>query len=371
MSRNSDAFHGLIDKFQEALSQNETTQNVQMEYRTKPRDNYITFWYTVPDSEDVESVVATADELIKNTANQIYSDMDSSLNSAIGSADDRQDACSQVTVHKSFPDDKVFELKDYIEGQLAQAGYNVTMYQVSRPSSSVIEFDYEIAGASPTEADAVIEQATKSFVDSGYSPVTSTAKPDETIVETEETVTPEISDDESLDSSKEEMNCAVENARVEQTEQGTFVVKADTDRFGKDAILYEHYSEEGANKYLDKLKRGGEMAAAGYTRSDLNCSEGINPAKLTTDGIAKAMSKSILEDPDCPLVMIPISNETVVFIAPAGYEDNDLVSQGKYPEATVYVEIFNRDQSATRQKMLGSEAADFIKNYLEEDQATE
>lgn len=350
-----------------------------MEYRTRPRDNYTTFWYTIPNSENSEAVAAAAEDIIKNTAAQIETDVNASLNSAIGSGDDRQDACSQVTVHKSFPDDKVFELKDYIEGQLAQAGYNVTMYQVSRPSASVIEFDYEVAGVSPTEADAVIEQATKSFVDSGYSPVTPTAQPDETIVETEETVTPEVSDGESLDSSKEEINCAVENARVEQTEQGTFVVKGDTDRFGKDAILYEHYSEEGANKYLDKLKRSGDLAATGYTRSEvntdsskkeeLNCSEGISAAKLTTEGIAKAMNNSIREDPDTPIVMIPLEGNNVAFISPAGYDDNALVMQGKFPEATMYVEIFHRDNSATRQKVLGSEVVNFIQNFMAEDLA--
>lgn len=303
-----------------------------------------------------------------------------SLNSALGEADDIQDACSQITVPKVFPDDKVIDLKEFIESELVNAGYRVTMYSVARPSASTIEFDYEVEGGSPVEVDKIIESRTNDFVQNGY---TGFGSPDsetvtETVTDTVETEVPV--DDRSLDSSKqEELNCAVENARVEQTEQGTFVVKGDTERFGKDAILYEHYSEEGANKYLDKLKRDGDLAATGYTRSEvdtdsskkeeLNCSEGINAAKLTTEGIAKAMNNSIREDPDTPIVMIPLEGDNVVFISPAGYEDNALVMQGKFPEAAMYVEIFHRDNSATRKKVSGSEVVDFIQNFMAEDLA--
>ena len=181
-----------------------------------------------------------------------------SVNSSLGGGDDRQDATSQVTVPKSFPDDKVHDLYRWVENELLHEGIDVDVYGVGRPSASTISFEFEVTGRDPSEVDAIIEDRVKEFIANGNNAVQY----------------PEGDPRSELNSDKQEknLNCKVENARVEPTEQGTWVVKADTDRFGKDAILYEHYSEEGANKYLDRLKAGGEAVADGYDGStdDIN-----------------------------------------------------------------------------------------------------
>ena len=175
------------------------------------------------------------------------------LNSDLGGGDDRQDATSQVTVPNSFPDDKVHDLYRWVESELWNEGIDIDVYGVGRPSAGVISFEYEVVGKTPAEVDAIIEDRVQEFVQNGY----------------EGLQYPEGDPRHGLNSEKHEknLNCKVENARVEPTEQGTWVVKADTDRFGKDAILYEHYSEEGANKYLDRLKAGGDAVANGYDGS--------------------------------------------------------------------------------------------------------
>lgn len=181
-----------------------------------------------------------------------------SVDSSLGGGDDRQDATSQVTVPKSFPDDKVHDLYRWVESELQHEGIDVDVYGVGRPSASTISFEFEVTGRDPAEVDAIIEDRVKEFIANGNNAIKY----------------PEGDPRSELNSEKQEknLNCTVENARVEPTEQGTWVVKADTDRFGKDAILYEHYSEEGANKYLDRLKAGGDAVANGYDGStdDIN-----------------------------------------------------------------------------------------------------
>lgn len=180
------------------------------------------------------------------------------LDSSLGGGDDRQDATSQVTVPKSFPDDKIYDLYRWVETELLHEGIDVDVYGVGRPSASIISFEFEVTGRDPAEVDAIIEDRVKEFIANGNNAIQY----------------PKGDPRSELNSDKQgkNLNCTVDNARVEQTEQGTWVVRADTDRFGKDAILYEHYSEEGANKYLDRLKAGGDAVAAGYDGStdDIN-----------------------------------------------------------------------------------------------------
>ena len=173
------------------------------------------------------------------------------------------------------------------------------------------------------------------------------------------------------DKQEKNLNCTVENARVEQTEQGTWVVRADTDRFGKDAILYEHYSEEGANKYLDKLKKGGDLVAnGGESHIDLDSSEGTEEAKLDKASIEKAMLKVLKEDKDTPLVFINLDNGVKAYIQPAGYEDNALVADGKFDEAKIYVAMYDDNykpilvDGKMEKKMPGAEVVDHIKRML-------
>lgn len=215
---------------------------------------------------------------------QVYTDVlgiggniNSSVNSSLGGGDDRQDATSQVTVPKSFPDDKVHDLYRWIETELMHEGIDVDVYSVGRPSAGVISFEFEVTGRDPAEVDAIIEDRVQEFVQNGY----------------EGLQYPKGDPRHGLNSEKHEknLNCKVENARVEPTEQGTWVVKADTDRFGKNAILYEHYSEEGANKYLDRLKAGGDAVANGYSGH-------IDPKKVDLDSSIKHDLEAVLATGD-------------------------------------------------------------------------
>lgn len=178
------------------------------------------------------------------------------------------------------------------------------------------------------------------------------------------------------DRQEKNLNCTVENARVEQTEQGTWVVRADTDRFGKDAILYEHYSKEGANKYLDRLKAGGDAVANGYgghvdpKKVELDSGDGTTEAKLDKESISKAMAKVLLEDKDTPLVYIKLKDGVRAYIQTAGYEDNQLVADGNFDKAKIYVAMYDKNykpilvNGKEDNKISGSEVVDYIKNSL-------
>ena len=40
------------------------------------------------------------------------------------------------------------------------------------------------------------------------------------------------------------------NLRVVQSQTGTWIVRGDSDRFGQDAVLYEHYNQQSAENWL-------------------------------------------------------------------------------------------------------------------------
>lgn len=292
----------------------------------------------------------------------IGGDINSSVNSSLGGGDDRQDATSQVTVPKSFPDDKVHDLYRWVENELLHEGIDVDVYGVGRPSASTISFEFEVTGKDPSEVDAIIEDRVKEFIANGNNAIQY----------------PKGDPRSELNSEKhgKSLNCKVENARVEPTEQGTWVVKADTDRFGKDAILYEHYSEEGANKYLDRLKAGGDAVANGYDghvdpkKVDLDSGDGTAEAKLDKASISKAMAKVLLEDKDTPLVYVKLKDGIQAYIQPAGYEDNQLVADGNFDDANIYVAMYDADYKPVMvngkvdNKMKGSEIVDYIRRNL-------
>lgn len=285
-----------------------------------------------------------------------------SINSSLGGGDDRQDATSQVTVPKSFPDDKVHDLYRWVESELQNEGIDVDVYGVGRPSAGVISFEFEVTGKDPSEVDAIIEDRVKVFIANGNNA----------------TQYPEDDSRNELNSGKQEknLNCTVDNARVEQTEQGTWVVRADTDRFGKDAILYEHYSEEGANKYLDRLKAGGDAVAAGYDgyidpkKVDLDSGDGTADAKLDKASISKAMAKVLLEDKDTPLVVVKLKDGIRAYIQTAGYEDNQLVADGDFDSAKIYVAMYDKNYKPIMvngkedNKISGAEVVDYIKSNV-------
>lgn len=322
----------------------------------RPNATTIRVGFDGPDDQ-----VVGIDGLIEDIVAQLTQDdlfnMDSSVNCSMGGGDDRQDATSQVTVPKSFPDDKVHDLYRWVETELWNEGIDIDVYGVGRPSAGVISFEYEVVGKSPAEVDEIIEDRVQEFVQNGYQGLQY----------------PEGDPRHGLNSEKHEksLNCKVENARVEPTEQGTWVVRADTDRFGKDAILYEHYSEEGANKYLDKLKKGGDLVAnGGESHIDLDSSEGTEEAKLDKASIEKAMLKVLKEDKDTPLVFINLDNGVKAYIQPAGYEDNALVADGKFDEAKIYVAMYDGNykpilvDGKMDKKMPGAEVVDHIKRML-------
>lgn len=76
----------------------------------------------------------------------------------------------------------------------------------------------------------------------------------------------------SLDSS------TVQNAYIEQTPQGTWIVRGDSERFGKNAILYEDHKKQKAASYLHKLNKSESaknMAKSRY-KADLNSGTDTN-----------------------------------------------------------------------------------------------
>lgn len=337
----------------------------------RPASTVLRFGFDGPDSEkSPEQIDAIIEGVVQSIVRNGWGpygkregDMEpTGLNSDLGGGDDRQDATSQVTVPKSFPDDKVHDLYRWVESELLHEGIDVDVYGVGRPSAGVISFEYEVVGKTPAEVDAIIEDRVQEFVQNGY----------------EGLQYPEGDPRHGLNSEKHEknLNCKVENARVEPTEQGTWVVKADTDRFGKDAILYEHYSEEGANKYLDRLKAGGDAVANGYDghidpkKVDLDSGDGTAEAKLDKASISKAMAKVLLEDPDTPLVYVKLKDGVQAYIQTAGYEDNQLVADGNFDDANIYVAMFDADYQPVMvngkidNKMKGSEIVDYIERNL-------
>lgn len=48
-----------------------------------------------------------------------------------------------------------------------------------------------------------------------------------------------------------------QNIRVEQSYSGTWIVKADSQRFGKDAIMYEDFDKQRADAYAERLETKG------------------------------------------------------------------------------------------------------------------
>lgn len=337
----------------------------------RPASTVLRFGFDGPDSEkSPEQIDAIIEGVVQSIVRNGWGpygkregDMEpTGLNSDLGGGDDRQDATSQVTVPKSFPDDKVHDLYRWVESELWNEGIDIDVYGVGRPSAGVISFEYEVVGKTPAEVDAIIEDRVQEFVQNGY----------------EGLQYPEGDPRHGLNSEKHEknLNCKVENARVEPTEQGTWVVKADTDRFGKDAILYEHYSEEGANKYLDRLKAGGDAVANGYDghidpkKVDLDSGDGTAEAKLDKASISKAMAKVLLEDKDTPLVYVKLKDGIQAYIQPAGYEDNQLVADGNFDDANIYVAMYDADYKPVMvngkvdNKMKGSEIVDYIRRNL-------
>ena len=306
----------------------------------------------------VDEAKAAIDEDIKTRRKPT----EESVNSSLGGGDDRQDATSQVTVPKSFPDDKVHDLYRWVESELQHEGIDVDVYGVGRPSAGTVSFEFEVTGKDPSEVDAIIEDRVKQFIANGNNAIQY----------------PEGDPRSELNSNKQEknLNCTVENARVEQTDQGTWVVRADTDRFGKDAILYEHYSEEGANKYLDRLKAGGDAVANGYDghidpkKVDLDSGDGTAEAKLNKMSISKAMARVLLEDKDTPLVYVKLKNGIQAYIQPAGYEDNQLVADGNFDAANIYVAMYDANYKPVMvngkidNKMKGSKIIDYIRRNL-------
>ena len=337
----------------------------------RPASTVLRFGFDGPDSEkSPEQIDAIIEGVVQSIVRNGWGpygkregDMEpTGLNSDLGGGDDRQDATSQVTVPKSFPDDKVHDLYRWVESELQHEGIDVDVYGVGRPSAGVISFEYEVVGKTPAEVDAIIEDRVKEFIANGNNAIQYS----------------EGDPRHGLNSEKHEknLNCKVENARVEPTERGTWVVKADTDRFGKDAILYEHYSEEGANKYLDRLKAGGDAVANGYDghidpkKVDLDSGDGTAEAKLDKESISKAMAKVLLEDPDTPLVYVKLKDGVQAYIQTAGYEDNQLVADGNFDDANIYVAMFDANYKPVMvngkidNKMKGSEIVDYIERNL-------
>lgn len=121
----------------------------------------------------------------------------------------------------------------------------------------------------------------------------------------------------------------------------------------------------------DKLKNGGDRVGnENKSHIDLDSGDGTKEAKLDKSSISKAMVKVLKEDQDTPLVYINLPNGAKAYIQPAGYEDNALVSKGKFDEAKIYVALYDKNykpilvDGSMDKKMLGSEVVNHIKSTL-------
>ena len=133
---------------------------------------------------------------------------------------------------------------------------------------------------------------------------------------------------------------------------------------------------KGANKYLDRLKAGGDAVANGYgghidpKKVELDSGDGTTEAKLDKESISKAMAKVLLEDKDTPLVYIKLKDGVRAYIQTAGYEDNQLVADGNFDKAKIYVAMYDKNykpilvNGKEDNKISGSEVVDYIMNSL-------
>ena len=143
----------------------------------RPASTVLRFGFDGPDSEkSPEQIDAIIEGVVQSIVRNGWGpygkregDMEpTGLNSDLGGGDDRQDATSQVTVPKSFPDDKVHDLYRWVESELWNEGIDIDVYGVGRPSAGVISFEYEVVGKTPAEVDAIIEDRVQEFVQNGY-----------------------------------------------------------------------------------------------------------------------------------------------------------------------------------------------------------
>lgn len=103
---------------------------------------------------------------------------------------------------------------------------------------------------------------------------------------------------------------------------------------------------------------------------DLDSGDGTAEAKLDKASISKAMAKVLLEDKDTPLVYVKLKDGIQAYIQPAGYEDNQLVADGNFDDANIYVAMYDADYKPVMvngkvdNKMKGSEIVDYIRRNL-------
>lgn len=98
---------------------------------------------------------------------------------------------------------------------------------------------------------------------------------------------------------------------------------------------------------------------------DENTTE-VLTGEITEDTLQAALTRAIEKDPDTPNVDVQVG-DIVAFVAPAGYNDNEMIASGDLANATVYVTLFKdyriirTDSGSPDKRMKGSDAVNYIK----------
>lgn len=123
----------------------------------------------------------------------------------------------------------------------------------------------------------------------------------------------------------------------------------------------------------DKAVADGYDSHIDLKNVELDSGDGTAEARLDKESISKAMAKVLLEDKDTPLVYIKLKDGVRAYIQTAGYEDNQLVADGNFDKAKIYVAMYDKNykpilvNGKEDNKISGSEVVDYIKRSLSGD----
>lgn len=132
-------------------------------------------------------------------------------------------------------------------------------------------------------------------------------------------------------------------------------VKADIERYVKQKHKDVDWESLDAGRTEYTHYEGGQVAA-------------FVPGKITDSRISKALTKCIEEDPDTPSATVSVGR-VQASISPAGYEDNKLITDGNWKDATVYVSLakdyrFIEIDGKYDKRMKGSEVVAYINDAV-------
>lgn len=133
-------------------------------------------------------------------------------------------------------------------------------------------------------------------------------------------------------------------------------VKSDIERYVKQKHKDVDWESLDSGRTDYTHYEGGQVAASVSSR-------------VTDNRISKALAKCIKEDPDTPSATVRVGSFQAM-IKPAGYEDNRLITEGNWKDATVYVTLatdyrFIEVDGSYDKRMKGSEVVTYINDAIQ------